>query len=156
VGVGQSEIEIAGIADVTVVVLVPESGDEVQTMKAGLMEIADLFVINKSDRADADLFERNLRLMLAPAFSRQAREVPVIKTIATEKRGIDELMKAIAENFKGSKNGERRIALLTERAWQLLVQKRMKNIDKKELKKRIEENIENKNFNLYSLVETYA
>src|SRR6185503_16903316 len=58
VGVGQSEIEIAGLADVTIVVVVPESGDEVQTMKAGLMEIADIFVINKSDRPDADLCER--------------------------------------------------------------------------------------------------
>lgn len=58
VGVGQSEIEIAGLADVTVVVMVPESGDEVQTMKAGLMEIADIFVINKSDRPGADLLEK--------------------------------------------------------------------------------------------------
>ena len=53
VGVGQSEIEIAGLADITVVVLVPEAGDEIQTMKAGLMEIADIFVVNKSDRPDA-------------------------------------------------------------------------------------------------------
>src|SRR5688572_3925258 len=65
VGVGQSEIEIAGLADVTVVVLVPEAGDEVQTMKAGLMEIADLFVVNKADRPDADMFVKNLRQMLA-------------------------------------------------------------------------------------------
>src|SRR6201993_1929586 len=70
VGVGQSEIEIAGLADTTVVVIVPEGGDEVQTMKAGLMEIADIFVINKSDRPDADLFVKNLNLMMAPAFQR--------------------------------------------------------------------------------------
>src|SRR5215471_7392143 len=76
VGVGQSEIEIAGLADITVVVLVPESGDEVQTMKAGLMEVADIFVINKSDRPDSALFERNLKLMLAPSFTRNAKEVP--------------------------------------------------------------------------------
>src|ERR1700741_2657143 len=69
VGVGQSEIEIAGLADVTVVVVVPEAGDEVQTMKAGLMEIADVFVVNKSDRPDADTFVKHLRLMLAPTFS---------------------------------------------------------------------------------------
>ena len=68
VGVGQSEIEIAGLADATVVVLVPEAGDEVQTMKAGLMEIADVFVVNKSDRPESDLFVKNLRLMLAPTF----------------------------------------------------------------------------------------
>ncbi len=69
VGVGQSEVEIAGLADATVVVVVPEAGDEVQTMKAGLMEIADIFVVNKSDRPDADMFVKNLRLMLAPAFT---------------------------------------------------------------------------------------
>jgi LAO/AO transport system kinase len=61
VGVGQSEIEIAGLADVTIVVVVPEAGDEVQTMKAGLMEIADVFVVNKADRPDADIFVKNLR-----------------------------------------------------------------------------------------------
>src|SRR3954471_24991613 len=68
VGVGQSEVEVAGLADVTVVVLVPEGGDVIQTMKAGLMEIADIFVVNKSDRADADAFANNLKLMLAPVY----------------------------------------------------------------------------------------
>lgn len=83
VGVGQSEIEIAGLADVTVVVVVPEAGDEIQTMKAGLMEIAQIFAVNKSDRPGADAFVKNLRLMLAPAFSRTQIEIPVIKTVAT-------------------------------------------------------------------------
>ena len=91
VGVGQSEIEIAGLADTTVVVVVPEAGDEVQTMKAGLMEIADIFVVNKSDRPDADTFVKNLRLMLAPAFATHAQEVPVIKTIASALTGIEDL-----------------------------------------------------------------
>src|SRR5688500_5649537 len=81
VGVGQSEVEIAGLADTTIVVLVPEAGDEIQTMKAGLMEIADVFVVNKSDRPDADLFVRNLMLMLAPAFQHHSQPVPIIKTI---------------------------------------------------------------------------
>src|SRR6266498_5616922 len=85
VGVGQSEIEIAGLADITLVVIVPESGDEVQTMKAGLMEIADIFIINKADRPGADLFEKNLRMMIVPAFHQNKNELPVIKTIATEK-----------------------------------------------------------------------
>src|SRR5215204_572044 len=87
VGVGQSEIEIAGLADTTVVVLVPEAGDEVQTMKAGLMEIADIFVVNKSDRPDADLFVKNLRQMLAPAFRTHYHEVPIVKTVASNKEG---------------------------------------------------------------------
>lgn len=67
VGVGQSEIEIAGLADTTVVVVVPEAGDEIQTMKAGLMEIANLFVVNKSDRPDADVFVKNLRMIIRVA-----------------------------------------------------------------------------------------
>src|SRR4030095_14907243 len=92
VGVGQSEIEIAGLADTTVVVLVPEAGDEIQTMKAGLMEIADIFVVNTTDRTDADLFVKNLRLMLAPAFHSKKEEIPILKTVATEKKGVDKLM----------------------------------------------------------------
>src|SRR5437868_7732960 len=79
VGVGQSEIEIAGLADVTIVVVVPEAGDEVQTMKAGLMEIADIFVVNKADRPDADTFVKNLRSMLAPAFHHHRHEIDIIK-----------------------------------------------------------------------------
>lgn len=64
VGVGQSEVEIAGLADTTVVVMVPESGDEVQAMKAGIMEIADIMVVNKADRAEADLLAKHLRTIL--------------------------------------------------------------------------------------------
>ena len=154
VGVGQSEIEIAGLADVTIVVVVPESGDEVQTMKAGLMEIADIFVINKSDRPDADLFEKHLKLMLAPSFTRNSKEVPVIKTIATEKKGIHELYETLKNNL--SQNEERRLSLLTEKAWQLLIHKRMKGVDKMKLKKTIEAALNNNNFNLYSFIESYA
>jgi len=153
VGVGQSEIEIAGLADVTIVVVVPESGDEVQTMKAGMMEIADVFVINKTDRPDADVFEKNLRLMLSPAYHSRAKEVPVIKTIATEKKGIDELMKAIREQLTEERNQERHLALLTDKAWQLLVHKKMKDISKTELKKTIEAVYKNEGFNLYSFID---
>src|SRR3954462_1248107 len=88
VGVGQSEVEIAGLADVTVVVVVPEGGDEVQTMKAGLMEIADIFVVNKADRPGADQFIKNLQLMLAPAFHHTKYTIPLLKTIASQKEGI--------------------------------------------------------------------
>ena len=154
VGVGQSEIEIAGLADVTVVVLVPESGDEVQTMKAGLMEIADIFVINKSDRPDSAIFERSLKLMLAPSFTKNAREVPVIKTTATEKKGIPELYEAIENNLP--QNEEKRLSLLTEKAWQLLTQKKMNGVDKMKLRQSIEVGINDDNFNLYSFIENYA
>jgi LAO/AO transport system kinase len=153
VGVGQSEIEIAGLADTTVVVVVPESGDDVQTMKAGLMEIADVFVINKSDRPDADLFEKNLRLMMAPAFHRRVQEIPVIKTIATEKKGVDKLMEAIKNQLTGERNKERHLSLLTEKAWQLLMAKRMKDYSKTELKEKIQTSYKNKDFNLYSFID---
>src|SRR5579859_6352215 len=78
VGVGQNEIEIAGLADTTIVVLVPEGGDEVQVMKAGLMEIADIFVVNKSDRPGADLFVRNLHMMITPASNRERQRVLIL------------------------------------------------------------------------------
>ena len=154
VGVGQSEIEIAGLADTTAVVLMPESGDEVQTMKAGLMEIADIFVINKSDRADADLFERNLKLMLAPSFTKNTKEVPIIKTIATEKKGIHELYEVIKDSLP--QNEERRLSLLTEKAWHLLIRKKMKGVDKLSLKKNLQASIKSSNFNLYSFIDVYA
>ena len=130
VGVGQSEIEIAGLADVTVVVMVPEAGDEVQTMKAGLMEIADVFVVNKADRPDADLFVNNLRQMLAPAFSKHYNEVPVIKTIASQKEGVTELMDILNHQLQKSHVTDNTFWLLAERAFYLIEQKRMKGIDK--------------------------
>ncbi len=154
VGVGQSEIEVAGLADITVVVVVPEGGDEVQTMKAGLMEIADIFVINKSDRPGADLFERNLKLMLAPSFTKNAKEVRIIKTVATEKKGIRELHDAIKNILP--QNEERRLSLLTEKAWHLLIQKRMNGVDKMKLRQSLRAAIGQDNFNLYSFVADYA
>lgn len=153
VGVGQSEIEIAGLADVTVVVVVPESGDEVQTMKAGLMEIADVFVVNKSDRPDADLFEKNLRLMLAPTFSKHYNEVPIVKTVATQKKGVEELLDIILHLLQKSHTSDKTFWLLAERAFYLVEQKRMKGIDKATIKKEIESLYQKGGFNLYKYVE---
>lgn len=96
VGVGQSELDIAQTADTTIVVLVPESGDVVQTMKAGLMEIGDIFVINKSDRDGGESLASALRTMLHLKMSKESdREVPVVKTVASEDKGIDELYKYV-------------------------------------------------------------
>ncbi|MBE2227338.1 MAG: methylmalonyl Co-A mutase-associated GTPase MeaB [Ignavibacteria bacterium] len=92
VGVGQSELDIAQTADTTVVVLVPESGDAVQTMKAGLMEIGNIFVINKSDREGSESLGVALRTMLHLKMTRESdREIPVVKTVASRNKGIDEL-----------------------------------------------------------------
>jgi LAO/AO transport system kinase len=156
VGVGQSEIEIAGLADVTVVVMVPEAGDEVQTMKAGLMEIADVFVVNKADRPDADLFVKNLMQMLAPAFSKHYNDVPVIKTVASQKTGINELAEIILKQLSKAHLNDKHFWLLAEKAYWLIEQKRMKDVDKTELKKEIEnEFIKNKTFNLYRFIKKY-
>jgi LAO/AO transport system kinase len=149
VGVGQSEIEIAGLADITVVVLVPEAGDEVQTMKSGLMEIADVFVVNKADRPGAGTFVKNLQQMLAPAFHNHAQEIPVVKTIAAKKEGVEELKQKLA-GLQSHQNADRKLWLLTEKAYQLIRNKRMKNVSKQELKEKIAK--EKNGFNLYSFV----
>ncbi|MCX6313574.1 MAG: methylmalonyl Co-A mutase-associated GTPase MeaB [Sphingobacteriales bacterium] len=154
VGVGQSEIEIAGLADITVVVVVPEAGDEVQTMKAGLMEIADIFVVNKSDRPDADLFVKNLRMMLAPAFHNHQLPVPVIKTVASQKQGITELMEAIEQGFMQTTHNEKHDWLMAEKAYYLIQQKKMIGINKAELKQKIAES--GNAFNLYQFIKKYV
>jgi LAO/AO transport system kinase len=154
VGVGQSEIEIAGLADTTIVVMVPEAGDEVQTMKAGLMEIADVFVVNKADRPDANTFVKNLRLMLAPAFYNHAQPVPIIKTIASQKSGIDELYEAIQQTISLSAKKEKRYWLLAEKAFYLVQKKRMHDIDRKKIAAEIE--AAGEDFNLYRFVEKYT
>lgn len=151
VGVGQSEIEIAGLADTTIVVVVPEAGDEVQTMKAGLMEIADLFVVNKSDRPEADLFVKNLRSMLAPAFQKN-QAIPIVKTEATNGTGIHTLWEHIQTLLSAQHTNEKKSWLLAERAWQLIQSIRMKDISKAALKERIEKAQQKNNFNLYRFV----
>lgn len=155
VGVGQSEIEIAGLADTTVVVVVPEAGDEVQTMKAGLMEIADVFVVNKSDRPDADTFVKNLRLMMAPAFNTD-KKIEVIKTVASQKEGIAELATAIAENQQYIALNDRKIWLLTDRVYQLIARNRMKPYDKKTIYQALQAKAKKEEFNLFTFVNEYA
>lgn len=152
VGVGQSEIEIAGLADTTVVVLVPEAGDEVQAMKAGLMEIADIFVINKSDRPDADSFVRNLRLMLSTG-NKQGKEIRVLKTIASSRVGVEELCLAIESFEAGVIMSDRKIWLLTERVFQLIQQKKMRGIQKESIRKMILAQYQQPGFNLFTLAQ---
>lgn len=155
VGVGQSEIEIAGLADITVVVVVPEAGDEVQTMKAGLMEIADLFVVNKADRPGADIFVKNLRLMASPGQGDPHAEIPVIKTVATQREGTAELAKKIEAHLIHTKENDRQYWLLAERAYHLIQKKRMKDINKALLKEKIRELVNTGQFQLYSFIKNY-
>ena len=95
VGVGQDEVDIVRLADVTIVVLVPGMGDDVQTIKAGIMEIADIFVINKSDREGAERVEREIRAMQALAQRHDNWIPPIVKTVASEGTGVPDLVAAI-------------------------------------------------------------
>lgn len=95
VGVGQDEIDIVRLADVTVLLLVPGLGDDVQTFKAGVMEIADVFVINKVDRGEGERVERELKAMLSLSRRQDGWQTPVVKTVATEGTGVEELAEAV-------------------------------------------------------------
>jgi LAO/AO transport system kinase len=97
VGVGQDEIDIVRLADVTIVILVPGMGDDVQSIKAGIMEIADIFVINKSDREGADRVEKEIRAMQSLAMRDDNWNPTIVRTVATEGKGIAELAAAIEE-----------------------------------------------------------
>ena len=97
VGVGQDEVDIVRLADITVVILVPGMGDDVQSIKAGIMEIADIFVINKSDREGAERVEREIRALQSLATRHDGWTPPIVKTVASDGQGVQELAAAIAE-----------------------------------------------------------
>jgi GTPase len=97
VGVGQDEVDIVRLADITVVILVPGMGDDVQTIKAGIMEIADIFVINKCDREGAERVEREIRAMQSLAVRSDRWTPPIVKTVASDGNGIIELAAAIGQ-----------------------------------------------------------
>jgi LAO/AO transport system kinase len=151
VGVGQSEVEIAGLADLCILVLVPESGDEVQTLKSGIMEIADIFVVNKADRDGADLFVKNLITLVQ---SRHSTDTPVIKASATKGEGLAEIREAI-RNLFGKKTNEKKLWLLTEKAYRLIANGRMKDITKKELLAAIIDASQKRDFNLYEFAKKF-
>jgi len=106
VGVGQDEVDIVRLADITVVILVPGMGDDVQTIKAGIMEIADIFVINKSDREGADRVDREIRSMQTLSIRKDNWTPPIVRTVAVDGKGIPELAAAIAgyEQFLGKQD----------------------------------------------------
>lgn len=147
VGVGQSELDIASTADTTIVVLVPESGDAVQTMKAGLMEIADIFVINKSDREGSDVLGLALRTMIQLKKRDDANfPIAVVKTVGTQNKGTEELLDAIMLHKKhlesnGKLEAKRRENLLKQ--INELVNNKLENkFWQDEKKKLLEENID--------------
>ncbi|MCX6310089.1 MAG: methylmalonyl Co-A mutase-associated GTPase MeaB [Bacteroidetes bacterium] len=154
VGVGQSEVEIAGLADTTVLVLVPESGDEVQALKSGIMEIADIYVVNKSDRDGANTFVKNL---LALAHPREGSNwIPrIIKTIATKKEGAEELYATILAHQEEAITNSRKAYLFSEKAWRLIQQARTKDLNKEDLRIQIANEILGGTFQLYIFVEVF-
>lgn len=95
VGVGQDEVEIAKLADVTVVVLVPNMGDDVQAIKAGIMEIADVFVINKSDQPGAERLEREIKAIQSLSTRQDGWVPPIVWTVASQNQGIDAALDAV-------------------------------------------------------------
>lgn len=155
VGVGQSEVDIAAIADITIVMLVPEGGDIIQTMKAGLMEVADIFVVNKSDRPGAENFYNSLIQMLGPAYRHHEKEISVLKTVSTEKKGIAELYKKINE-WKTEDFSPDKTELLTEKIWALIGEQMMKRFNRELIKSEIKEAASKPGFNLYAFAKNYG
>ena len=132
VGVGQDEVDIVRTADVSLVTLVPGAGDEVQALKAGIMEIADIFIVNKADRDGADRAVASIEAVLAlQAFAEGAWRPPIVKTEATTGRGVAELLEAI-EGFKahtGASTGSRRRARAEYRVRELLSQRFIDHVE---------------------------
>lgn len=155
VGVGQSEVEIAGLADCTVVTMVPEAGDEVQTLKSGIMEIADIFVVNKADRANADALYNNLRIMCHEK-ANGTNEVPVYKTVATDHTGVAAVADAILQQLAVKQtHTAMQMHLLFEKSRQLIIQQLLKPIDMTRMKDALMKAMRTEDFNLYAFVQDF-
>jgi LAO/AO transport system kinase len=117
VGVGQDEVDIVRLAEITIVILVPGMGDDVQTIKAGIMEIADIFVINKSDREGAENVEKELRALQSLAMRHDGWTPPIVKTVASQGEGIAELASAV-EQYEAYLGKENRALKKSVENWQ--------------------------------------
>ncbi len=155
VGVGQSEVEIAALADTTVLALVPEAGDDIQTIKSGVMEIADVYVLNKADRDGANTFVKNLS-MLAHTNAHDGWEAPVIKTVATKNEGLVELLDAIEKHHQHEFNSHKKAHLMTEKALMLIRNLRTKDISFETIEQELQQLMNDKNFNLYQYVSKFT
>jgi LAO/AO transport system kinase len=155
VGVGQSEVEIAGLADTTVLVLVPEAGDDIQAIKSGIMEIGEVYVVNKSDREGADVFYKNL-VLLAHSHATHEWETPVVKTVAQKNIGIESLVQAVENHRKAPIKLEQKAQLLSARAMMMIAGLRTRDVNTKALKDSILVGLTQPGFNLYKLVASFA
>ena len=155
VGVGQDEVEIARLAAVTLVVLVPGMGDGVQAIKAGIMEIADVFVVNKSDQPGADRLEREIRANLSLAMRADAWMPPVIQTVATEGKGIAEALSAAEQFLKQSPAQDRAVRLWTLRLREMLRDRLSGRIPESQLAAAAED-VAARRQDPYSIVDSWA
>lgn len=154
VGVGQSEVEVASLADTTVVVLVPEAGDEVQIMKSGLMEVADVFVVNKSDRPDAQTFANHIRQMIMEHGVSVAL-IKVVPTIASQGVGMKDLIQAMdAHQITNTQLGTH-LKLITTKVVQLIVAQKMRQVDLEKLEQDLAVAITKEGFNIFSFTQNY-
>lgn len=149
VGIGQNEIEIAGIADCTVLIVTPGSGDEIQGLKSGILEIADIFVVNKSDYPGAKHYISELTSSLQ--FGSKTAEI--IEMTATEGKGVGELKKAIEQ--QRAFFPARETKTLAEKAFRLILSEMTEKIDREKLLENITRESRLEHFNLYGFVEQY-
>ncbi|MFL6415032.1 MAG: methylmalonyl Co-A mutase-associated GTPase MeaB [Bryobacteraceae bacterium] len=133
VGVGQDEVEIAGVADVTVVVLVPGFGDDVQAIKAGIMEIADVLAINKADLPGADRLEEELRSMQSLSFT--SRPVPIVRVIASQGSGVELLLEQVDAIAKRRKSHGDETEIWSARLREMLRESLLAGLSSSELRK---------------------
>jgi LAO/AO transport system kinase len=152
VGVGQSEVEVAALADTTLVVLVPEAGDDIQMMKSGLMEVANIFVVNKSDRPDANAFKAHIQQML---LENHATETSVVQTIASQKEGIGELVKAIQHHQTIADQQSSKQRLMLSKTMQLIVAKKMQQLDYATIETELAKAMQTSSFNIFEFAKQY-
>ena len=154
VGVGQSEVEVASLADTTVVVLVPEAGDEVQMMKSGLMEVADVFVVNKSDRPDAQTFTNHIRqMMMENGLSEDL--IKVVATVASQGIGIIDLIQAIKAHQIAKTTLGLNQKLVVAKVVQLIVAQKIRQLDLEKLEEDVSVAITKEGFNIFSFTQNY-
>jgi len=161
VGVGQSEVEIAGLADITLVVLNPESGDDIQMIKAGILEIADIFVVNKADLPGAKALQTFLKKIIDQ--NHEISKPEIINTIATElnvqntkQNGIQHLIEAINKRFTlDVDNSQKRAALITQKAMKLIEHQISKTIKQEKLQQYIFQQLKQGSFNFYHFLKNF-
>jgi LAO/AO transport system kinase len=152
VGVGQDEVEVARLADVTIVVLMPGMGDDVQAIKAGIMEVADIFVINKADRPGTDALEREVHALLSMADGKW--RPPVLKVVATEGQGVDEVLEAVGTFQESGERRNRRADLWLLRLRDMLRERLLERLPEVELKAAAED-VAARRRDPYSIIEDW-